>query len=212
LSSPSTLAGEWARPTISEVAGDEPSSTSQVDQIDRTEKVSPLPSLPKINAEPSVKARAAEINTALRDSAQSNDHTNAPQGTADPNRILQPGHDENSRWIDGVLEHGQNWATTMRRPNSASNGIALPASYLRFSPLDRKQLKKEPTDSPLREGSRTLKSSARSNASISDIFKSASNLEPLLVALLFDYVAARNFQQLTKKQSPEKVLAPKIAR
>ncbi len=184
-----------------------PIPTSQTDQADQAKQISPLPSLPKLDSEPSVKVPAAEIDTALRNSAPSNDHTNVHQSAVDPNRLLQRGHHESTRWIDGVLEHGQNWTTTMRTPNAASSSIALPASYLRFSPLDRKLLnQQEPTDSPLQDGSRAPKSSAQSNASISGIIKSATNLEPLLIALLLDCVAARNFQQLTKQQSPAAAL------
>jgi hypothetical protein len=213
LASPSTLASEWARPTISEVAGDEPSSTSPTDQMDEGKEISPLHSLPKLNTDPSVKASAAkkEIDPALQDSAQSSDHTNVPQRTADSNRILQPGQHDNSHWIDGVLEHDQDWTSTMRAPNSAASGIAFPASYLRSDLLDRKLIDRQEPASSSPSGPRVLKSAARSNASITGIIKSATNLEPLLIALLFDYVASRNFQQVTKKQSPEADLAPKIS-
>ncbi len=150
-------------------------------------------------------------DTALQNSARSNGRAGIHSQTPDPSQILSTSVHESARWIDAVFEQGQNWTATTRKPDAVSNGIALPASYLRFSPLDRKLLNQRESASPSPDGSRVLKSAARSNASISGIFKSVSNLEPLLAVLLLDYVAARKFQQVTKKQSPETDRSQKIA-
>jgi hypothetical protein len=211
LTSSSTLAAEWARPTISEVAGDEPGAMSPEDQIDQAKQISPLPGLPQINTDPSAKVHAADVDAAQQHSARSSDHADTHSRTADQSQILPTGVHESARWIDAVFEHGQNWTATMRKPDAVSNGIALPASYLRFSPLDRKLLNQPESASPSPDGPRVLKSAARSNASISGVFKSVSNLEPLLAVLLLDYVAARKFQQLTKKESLETIRSPKTA-
>jgi hypothetical protein len=189
----SKLSGEWARPAISEVASDEPEVARRRQRFRSVESDVLPTSLPKANVEHSGSPAAGADSV----------NSNAQPGEIPVDAVMMREPCQGDRLIDRAMATHDSWIVAAQQSAFSARhpSILSPSSHIDFILDDQTIDQHAPLILTLKPDDRPQKAAALKHTSMINLLRSSLSYEPVLVALLLDYVAARHYQHEDKKRA-----------